>query len=142
MSWRLADAKNRFSEVVDRALAGDPQVVLRRRDAVVVIARRDYEKLTGKRVSFKQFLPGRGPLWNDSTFSATHPPCGRSSLRVLLDTCVISELRHPKGHPAVRQAVEALNEEEIFLSVITIGEILKGISLLTESPRKLCCKPG
>jgi prevent-host-death family protein len=61
MSWRLADAKNRFSEVVNRALAGDPQVVLRRRDAVVVVARREYEKLTGKRMSFKQFLLGKGP---------------------------------------------------------------------------------
>ena len=61
MSWRLADAKNRFSEVVNRALAGDPQVVLRRRDAVVVVARRDYEKLTGERLNFKQFLLGKGP---------------------------------------------------------------------------------
>jgi prevent-host-death family protein len=29
MAWRLADAKNRFSELVNRALTGDPQVVLR-----------------------------------------------------------------------------------------------------------------
>jgi hypothetical protein len=36
-------------------------VVLRRRDAVVVVARRDYEKLTGKRMGFKQFLLGEGP---------------------------------------------------------------------------------
>ena len=61
MSWRLADAKNRFSELVNRALTGDPQVVMRRRDAVVVVARRDYEKLTGERMSFKQFLLGKGP---------------------------------------------------------------------------------
>jgi prevent-host-death family protein len=61
MAWRLADAKNRFSEVVNRALAGDPQTVLRRRDAVVVVARQDYEKLTGKRISFKKFLLGPGP---------------------------------------------------------------------------------
>jgi len=61
MSWRLADAKNRFSEVVNRALTGDPQVVLRRHDAVVVVARRDYEKLTGKRMGFKQFLLDTGP---------------------------------------------------------------------------------
>ena len=57
-------------------------------------------------------------------------------MRVLLDTCVLSELRHPKGHPGVRQAVYALNEEELFVSVITIGEILKGVSLLRESPRR------
>jgi len=30
MAWRLADAKNRFSELVNRALRGDPQVVLQR----------------------------------------------------------------------------------------------------------------
>ena len=28
MAWRLADAKNRFSELVNRALRGDPQVVM------------------------------------------------------------------------------------------------------------------
>ena len=57
-------------------------------------------------------------------------------MRVLLDTCVLSEVRHPKGHPAVRQAVEALNEEDLFVSVISIGEILKGIFLLRESARR------
>jgi predicted nucleic acid-binding protein len=54
----------------------------------------------------------------------------------LLDTCVLSELRHPKGHPGVRQAVDALNAEELFVSVITIGEIVKGISRLRETSKK------
>jgi len=57
-------------------------------------------------------------------------------VKVLLDTCVLSELRHPKGHAGVRRAVAALDEEELFLSVISIGEILKGISLLVEGRRK------
>jgi len=57
-------------------------------------------------------------------------------VRVLLDTCVLSELRHPKGHPGVRQAVDAFNEEDLFVSVISIGEILKGVSLLRESPKR------
>ena len=57
-------------------------------------------------------------------------------MRVLLDTCVLSELRRPKGHPAVRQAVVALDSEDLFVSVISIGEITKGISLLRESPHK------
>ncbi len=61
MAWRLADAKNRFSEVVSRALRGSPQVVVRRREAVVVVARREYEKLTGRRPGFKKFLLGKGP---------------------------------------------------------------------------------
>ena len=61
MEWRLAEAKNRFSELVNRALAEGPQRVVRRDDAVVVVAERDYEKLTGTRPSFKKFLLGRGP---------------------------------------------------------------------------------
>ncbi|MEK7407318.1 MAG: type II toxin-antitoxin system prevent-host-death family antitoxin [Acidobacteriota bacterium] len=61
MEWRLADAKNRFSELVNRALAEGPQFVRRRRDAVVIVAQRDYEKLTGKRPGFKEFLTGKAP---------------------------------------------------------------------------------
>jgi len=61
MEWRLADAKNRFSELVSRALTDGPQRVLRRDDAVVVISERDYDKLLGNRASFKAFLLGEGP---------------------------------------------------------------------------------
>ncbi len=61
MEWRIADAKNKFSELVNLALSDGPQKVLRRNDAVVVINLRDYEKLIGKRISFKDFLLKRGP---------------------------------------------------------------------------------
>ena len=61
MEWLLADAKNRFSELVNRALAEGPQRVVRRGDAVIVVAQRDYEQLVGKRPSFKEFLLGKGP---------------------------------------------------------------------------------
>ncbi len=61
MEWRLADAKNRFSELVSRALAEGPQRVLRRNDAVIVLAQRDYEKLTGEVLDFKEFLMRGGP---------------------------------------------------------------------------------
>ncbi|HEV3112660.1 MAG TPA: type II toxin-antitoxin system prevent-host-death family antitoxin [Candidatus Binataceae bacterium] len=61
MAWRLAEAKNRFSEVFNRALAEGPQRILRRHEAVVVLSERDYEKLAGKRPDFKQFLLGKGP---------------------------------------------------------------------------------
>ncbi|MCY3505335.1 MAG: type II toxin-antitoxin system Phd/YefM family antitoxin [Chloroflexi bacterium] len=44
--WPLQDAKNRFSAVVDAALAGRPQRVTRRgRPAVVVLAVDEYERL-------------------------------------------------------------------------------------------------
>jgi toxin FitB len=57
-------------------------------------------------------------------------------MRVLLDTCVLSELRHPKGDVAVRRAVDALDSESLFVSILSIGEIAKGIALLKESQHK------
>ncbi len=44
--WPIQDAKNRFSAVVDAALAGEPQRVTRRgQPAVVVLAAEEYERL-------------------------------------------------------------------------------------------------
>lgn len=57
-------------------------------------------------------------------------------MRVLLDTCVLAEIRHPRGNPAVRRAVEACQDQELFLSVITLGELGKGIALLEPGRRQ------
>ena len=54
--WNLADAKNRFSELVNLALTKGPQRVRRRKDQVVVISAREYERLKGKRPGFKEHL--------------------------------------------------------------------------------------
>jgi antitoxin Phd len=56
MDWQLADAKNRFSELVSRALTEGPQRVTRRNEAVVLVAEAEYERLTGKRPGLKEFL--------------------------------------------------------------------------------------
>ena len=45
-TWHLQDAKNRFSEVVDAAMTGEPQVVTRRgKPAVVVLSNQDYDRV-------------------------------------------------------------------------------------------------
>lgn len=56
MDWRLADAKNRFSELFTQALTLGPQRVRRFKEAVIVLSERDYERLTGHQPSFKDFL--------------------------------------------------------------------------------------
>jgi prevent-host-death family protein len=56
MDWQMADAKNRFSELMNRALNDGPQRVRRRKDAVIMLAEGEYERLIGKRMGFKQFL--------------------------------------------------------------------------------------
>jgi len=57
-------------------------------------------------------------------------------MRVLLDTCVLSKLRRPGEHREVRRAVEQIADEDLFISVISMGEIIKGIELLNEGKRK------
>jgi prevent-host-death family protein len=44
--WQLQEAKAKFSEVVERALKGEKQLVTKRGEkAVIVMAYEDYEKL-------------------------------------------------------------------------------------------------
>jgi hypothetical protein len=55
----------------------------------------------------------------------------------LLDTNVISELMKPRPNRRVAAWVDATPEELMHLSVITIGEIRKGIDLIDEDePRR------
>ena len=56
MDWRLAEAKNRFSELFTQALTLGPQRVRRFKSAVIVLSEQDYERLTGHRASFKDHL--------------------------------------------------------------------------------------
>lgn len=57
-------------------------------------------------------------------------------MRVLLDTCVLSELYKSSPNQGVKTEVNNINDEDLYLSVITIGEIKKGISLLPDSRRQ------
>lgn len=57
-------------------------------------------------------------------------------MNVLLDTCVLSEIRHPRGNPAVREAVLGFRDNDLFISVLTLGELAKGIALLDAGQRQ------
>jgi predicted nucleic acid-binding protein len=57
-------------------------------------------------------------------------------MKYLLDTCVISELVSKRPNSNVVEFVDSLDDDEIYLSVITIGEIIKGIEKLPKSKRK------
>jgi prevent-host-death family protein len=56
MIWKLADAKNKFSKVVDMALEEGPQRITRRNNTVIVVALKEFERLTGKKPGFKDYL--------------------------------------------------------------------------------------
>jgi len=57
-------------------------------------------------------------------------------MKALLDTCVVAELRRPEGHPGVKSAVAEIPDADLYLSVVTLGEIAKGVALLATSKRK------
>lgn len=55
----------------------------------------------------------------------------------LVDTNVISELRRREPDSNVVEWFEQRSSTALFLSVLTLGEIRKGIELVTDSKRKL-----
>ena len=54
----------------------------------------------------------------------------------LLDTCVISELVSPRPAQAVLDWIAGVEEMRLFLSVVTIGEIKRGVERLPDSKRR------
>jgi prevent-host-death family protein len=70
MDWPLQDAKNRFSEVVQRARREGPQTVtLRGERAAVVLSAADYDALVRDRPSLVDDLLS-GPAWDDALVDA------------------------------------------------------------------------
>ncbi|WP_333834904.1 type II toxin-antitoxin system Phd/YefM family antitoxin [Rubrimonas sp.] len=56
MTWPVAEAKNRLSEVMRRALTEGPQRIARRDGAVIVLAEAEYRRLTGEKPSLVSYL--------------------------------------------------------------------------------------
>jgi prevent-host-death family protein len=57
VSWQLQEAKQKFSELVRRALEDGPQVVTRHgEEVVVVVPAEEFRRLTGDKPDFKEFL--------------------------------------------------------------------------------------
>ena len=60
--WQLQDAKNKFSNLVDKAHHDGPQVVTKHgKESVVIIAIEDYQKLNRPKSDFVSFFK-KSPL--------------------------------------------------------------------------------
>ncbi len=57
-------------------------------------------------------------------------------MKYLLDTCLISELVKKTPNSSVVSWLDEQDEQGLFLSVLTIGELQKGISKLPDGARK------
>jgi prevent-host-death family protein len=57
MSWQVQTAKQRFSELVERAVSEGPQIVTKHgRPTVVVVEVGEFRRLSGATMDFKEFL--------------------------------------------------------------------------------------
>lgn len=57
-------------------------------------------------------------------------------MNYILDTNVISELIAPKPNSNVTRWIEGVDSDHVFISVITVGELKKGIDKLPDSKGK------
>ncbi|TVR80900.1 MAG: type II toxin-antitoxin system VapC family toxin [Rhodospirillales bacterium] len=55
---------------------------------------------------------------------------------IVLDTNVVSEAMKPEPHPSVRDWLDAQAAETLFLSSVTIAELMFGIGALPDGKRK------
>jgi prevent-host-death family protein len=108
MAWQLQTAKQRFSELVERAQREGPQVVTKHgKEAVVVISADEYRHL-------------KAPI---------RPRTQAQALKFLLDTDTVSEIRRGRD-PSVAAWAASVNPDDLYLSVLTLGEIRNGIERL------------
>ena len=54
----------------------------------------------------------------------------------LLDTNLLSETVRPKPDPGVNRWLDTVPDEALYISVLTLGEIRRGIERLTEGTRR------
>jgi hypothetical protein len=73
MTWKLAETKNRFSELVTGSLQDGPQRVQRRNDAVIVLSEEDHDRLRGKQPTLRDYLLN-GPDFSDLDLSRDQSP--------------------------------------------------------------------
>jgi len=57
-------------------------------------------------------------------------------VRFLLDTCVVSELIRPAPIPSLVEWINNQPEERLFMSVLTLGELRKGIDRLPDGAKR------
>lgn len=57
-------------------------------------------------------------------------------MKYLIDTCVISELSKASPNKKVVSWIVKNDEKDLYLSVLTLGELYKGIAKLPDSKRK------
>lgn len=138
-AWPVQDAKARFSEFLETCLAEGPQMVTKRGSG-------GCSSGSGGRVATPKggssaFAEATSALRARAPRSCSACPrsrpqaqatCSGLNWMYLLDANVVSELRKPKPHGGVLAWLGALEDVQLYLSAVTMGEIQAGIELTRE----------
>ena len=75
MTWQIQQAKQRLSEVLERATKEGPQIVTRHgKEVAVVVGIDEYKRLLARRLDFKRFLLEGPPLAELHLERSKEPP--------------------------------------------------------------------
>ena len=120
-----------------RPRKGPQTITVRGRRAAVVLSAQEYDRLKHPPSSLTEFLRA-SPLAGTELGRRTRPVsiARRGSVSFLVDTCVLSELVKPQPSPRVSEWFKAAPPQTLFISVLTLGEIRKGIEKLPQSRRR------
>lgn len=81
MLWQLQEAKQKFSELVERAMREGPQEVTRRGErTVVMVSAAEYDRLTGRTGTFKDLLLGPPYVTDDLDIRRDETPIRETEL--------------------------------------------------------------
>ena len=139
MEWQAPGRKNRFSEAASTGAAGRAAVRHAARGAAG--GRRAFggrlRRVLRERPSLVDHLLA-GPAWDDDLVDAVNAPgkgaepaAGR--VMFLLDTNIISEAR--RRPPAAVDWLSRPIRRKLYLSVITLGEIARGVAMKEREDR-------
>jgi antitoxin Phd len=73
MRWQTQEARQRFSELVRRAQEDGPQIATRHGEEVVVLSTKEFHRLRGDTMEFRDVLM-TGPPTDDLEIERNHTP--------------------------------------------------------------------
>lgn len=126
-TWTVAEAKAKFSEVINKARNSGPQAITKHgRIAVVVVSAEEWKRKTHR--------PGNSPSSSQSRLCVVRGsrPTGRRTVRArssynfLLDTNVVSEWTKPRLDAGVVAWLAEADEDRVFVNVITVEDFATG----------------
>ncbi len=131
--WQVQEAKTRLSEVIEEASQKGPQIITRHgAERAVILSIADYRALTAHKPNLKEYLLG-GPKVDRFEIAevARYRPGDRfvnGRIEYLLDTNVLSETRKRKADAGVISFLENAEAAALYISVLTLGELRKGVA--------------